>query len=498
MPESFVRPRWLQTRLFGPSVLLLLIVLVGGWLVVDFSREADRIAEETAQAAVQKSQLMSRSFGDTFLATDYVLRDVIGRIDLSHDLVHPTPRPGTTERLQALLQEKVATVVGLEDLVLLNGDCIFVAVAKNPLRGTKSRQRFCDAGHVTPGQSLSIQYMPREKSASHRPVVLMSRTVGSADGVLLGAAMAVVDLQYAQQWIAAFEVGQNDVLTIVDTEGTLLARNPHQAEALGRHTTAPAGQPSFAEVGNAATFTATSPIDGRERIFGLSRLENLPFVAIVGFDKARVLAGWQRRAWQFAIGFCVLALWSVVALRAHLVAVRQGEQMRLLAITDALTGIANRRQLMEVGQREVARARRHGRALSVLILDIDKFKSINDRWGHPTGDRVIQTLARVMQAVVRSQDTAGRLGGEEFAVILPETDASGAWGMAERLREAVEANTDAHADDHTVLHFTASIGTASLAADDASFDTLLQRADQALYQAKAGGRNRVVALTRPA
>ena len=493
MLPPFVRTRLIQTQFFGSGVLLLLIVIIGGWLVVDFSREGDRIVDETARLAVQKSQLMSRSFGDTFLATDYVLRDVIGRTDLAKDLAYPPPQPDTTTRLEALLKEKVSTVVGLEDLVLLNGSCVFVAVAKNPLRGTKSRQRFCTADRVKPGQSLSIQYMPREKSASNRPVVLMSRTVGSSDGVLLGAAMAVIDLQYAQQWIAAFEVGQNDVLTLVDTDGTLLARNPHQAEALGRHTTAPPGQPSFAEVGNAATFTATSPIDGRERIFGLSRLENFPFVAIVGFDKARVFAGWQRRAWQFAIGFCVLALWSVVALRAHLAAVRQGEKMRLLATTDALTGIANRRQIMEIGNREFTRAMRHGRVLSVLILDIDKFKSVNDRWGHPAGDRVIQALARVIQSVVRSQDTGGRLGGEEFAVVLPETDAAGAWGIAERLRKAADASEEAHADDHTVLHFTTSIGIATLTADDASFDAMLQRADKALYRAKEGGRNCSVA-----
>jgi len=492
MPPPIVRPRYSQTLFFGYGALLILIVMVGGWLVVDFSREADRIAGEASRMAVQKAQLMSRSFGDTFLATDYVLRDVIGHTDLARDLAYPSSRPDTTKRLEALLKQKVATVAGLEDLVLLNGDCVFVAVGNFPLRGTRSRQRFCDSARVEPGQSLHIQYMPREKSASKRPVVLMSRTVGSPDGVLLGAAMAVIDLQYTQQWIGAFEVGQDDVLTLVDSEGTLLARNPHQAEALGRHTSAPPGQPGFAEIGSTAAFTSTSPIDGRQRIFGLSRLERFPFIVIVGFDRARTLAGWQRRAWQFAIGFVALALWSVVALRAHLVALRQGERMRLLAITDALTGIANRRQIMGIGNREFHRARRHGRALSVLILDIDKFKSINDRWGHPTGDRVIQDLARVMVAVVRVQDTGARLGGEEFAVVLPETDAAGAWEIAERLRLAVESTDVARAEDGTAVRFTTSIGVATLVPADASFDAMLQRADRALYRAKDGGRNRSV------
>src|SRR5450830_1673026 len=130
MLPPFIRIRLLQTQFFGFGVLALLIAIVGGWLVVDIYREGDRIADETARLAVQKSQLMSRSFGDTFLATDYVLRDVIGRTDLSKGIVYPQPQPDTTARLEALLKEKVATVVGLEDMVLLNGDCVFVAVGK--------------------------------------------------------------------------------------------------------------------------------------------------------------------------------------------------------------------------------------------------------------------------------------------------------------------------------------------------------------------------------
>ncbi|MDD2668358.1 GGDEF domain-containing protein, partial [Zoogloea sp.] len=135
---------------------------------------------------------------------------------------------------------------------------------------------------------------------------------------------------------------------------------------------------------------------------------------------------------------------------------------------------------------------------SVLMLDIDKFKSINDRWGHPAGDRVIQELANVMMFLVRAQDMCGRLGGEEFALILPETDSSGAALIAERLRKTVDESTAVHADDDSVVKFTVSIGIASLTPGDASFDAMLQRADKALYQAKEDGRNRsVIAGNQP-
>jgi diguanylate cyclase (GGDEF)-like protein len=480
------------------GALLLLLVLIGGWLVVDFSQEGERIVAERSRLAIHKSQLINRSFSDTFLAADYVLRDVLGRVSTARDLVYPQPDARVTASLDGLLKEKVTTVTGLTDMVLFNGDCIFIATANYRVHGTKSRQRFCSATRIEPGQSLHIQYMPPDKSVSGRPVVLMSRTVGSPDGALLGGAMVVIDLEFAQEWVATFEVDQDDVLAIVDADGTLLARNPALPEAIGRRTSPPSNQPAFSEFDSAATFTGASPIDGRERIFGLSRLERFPFVVIVGFDKSRVLSGWQHRAWQFAAGYIILSALSLLALRVLLATEQQREDMRKLANTDALTGLANRRYVMDIAEREFSRARRYGNPLSVLMVDIDKFKSINDRWGHPTGDRVIQELANVTICLVRSQDICGRLGGEEFALILPETGPSGAEVMAERLRKKVEVSETAHADDETVVRFTVSIGIASLTPDDSSFDAVLQRADRALYQAKKDGRNcSVVAGSKP-
>ena len=489
MQASALQIRLSQRPLYVAGVLVLALTLMGAWPVADFLQERQRILADAARMAVQKSQLMGRSFSDTFLVTDYVLRDVLGRVNLAQDLVYPHPDASMPGRLDALLKEKISTVAGLSDLVLLNANCTFVAVAMYPFRGSQSRQNFCTESRVAPGQSLRIQYMPQDKSVSKRPVVLMSRIVGSPEGRLVGAAMAVIDLEYAQQWIAVLGVDENDVLTIVDTDGTLLARNPLQPQALGRRTSLPAGVPSFAEIGEANSFVIPSPLDGRERVFGMSRLERVPFVAIVGLDKERVLAAWQRRAWQFTAGFLVLAFCCVVALRAHLATVRQAEAMRVLATTDALTGIANRRHLIDIGNQAFMAAHRDGQALSVLMLDIDKFKSINDRWGHPTGDRVIQKMAQCITSGLRAQDTGGRLGGEEFAVILPGTDVSTALAIAEQLRQAVQAAQVLHSGTTSVIQFTSSIGVAVLMPGDGSFDALLQRADRALYRAKNNGRN---------
>ena len=126
------------------------------------------------------------------------------------------------------------------------------------------------------------------------------------------------------------------------------------------------------------------------------------------------------------------------------------------------------------------------------MIDIDRFKSINDTRGHPTGDKVILCVAEIMMSNVRTQDLAGRVGGEEFAVLLPETDLEGATVIAERLRSAVE-NADVLDENGKILKFTISIGVATNAPRDNSFEQLLGRADKGLFTAKEGGRNRVVA-----
>lgn len=131
-------------------------------------------------------------------------------------------------------------------------------------------------------------------------------------------------------------------------------------------------------------------------------------------------------------------VFSMRLVRALRVQELHATELQRLATIDPLTGVFNRRQFFESGRQEFLRARRYDKTLSLLMLDIDYFKVVNDRWGHPTGDRVLVALAEIISAIVRDQDAVGRLGGEEFAAILPETELSGALASAERLRAAVE------------------------------------------------------------
>ncbi|MBA2779413.1 GGDEF domain-containing response regulator [Billgrantia kenyensis] len=169
------------------------------------------------------------------------------------------------------------------------------------------------------------------------------------------------------------------------------------------------------------------------------------------------------------------------------------ERLEAQAMTDALTGLPNRRHFMQAMDYQYGRIRRHPElSVCVLMLDIDHFKRVNDTYGHAGGDVVLSAFAEAITGQLRETDIAGRLGGEEFAVVLPETDAVGGRRVAEKLRQAVEAMR-VTLEDGTVVQITTSLGLTLMQADDTRPDGALARADGALYRAKREGRNQVVA-----
>src|SRR3954452_9060167 len=164
----------------------------------------------------------------------------------------------------------------------------------------------------------------------------------------------------------------------------------------------------------------------------------------------------------------------------------QGARLEALLREDALTGLSNRRAILTQLGGMVSGARRHGHPLSVAVCDLDRFKNINDTYGHKTGDQVLIAAAHAMATHLRAEDQLGRLGGEEFLVLLPDTDADAAGHFAERMRAEVAAAP-------TPVPVTVSIGIATW--DGEEPEELLHRADEALYAAKDSGRDRVMAAT---
>jgi two-component system cell cycle response regulator len=174
---------------------------------------------------------------------------------------------------------------------------------------------------------------------------------------------------------------------------------------------------------------------------------------------------------------------------------RAHDELAALATTDPLTGLPNHRALVSAVERELAAAARADRVVSVLFIDIDHFKTLNDTLGHAAGDATLRELAALMRGVLRSADTVGRWGGEEFIAVLPETTSPQALDLAERMRSAVAEH---RLDEYGITGVTCSIGTATFPGDGHDRATLIDRADRAMYAAKRMGRNQSFAASDPA
>lgn len=174
----------------------------------------------------------------------------------------------------------------------------------------------------------------------------------------------------------------------------------------------------------------------------------------------------------------------------------QMKKLKKLSITDDLTGLLNRRYLLDRMEEELSRSLRYNRQMSVLMLDLDHFKQINDSFGHPAGDRILEGVAVTIMNSIRTIDIAARYGGDEFVIVLPETDTGMALLIAERLRSSIaETPPAATRDNASPVSLTVSIGIACCPQHGATVDGLLKCVDEALYQAKDRGKNRTELCT---
>ncbi len=214
------------------------------------------------------------------------------------------------------------------------------------------------------------------------------------------------------------------------------------------------------------------PIISQQKVLGVAqwtRSASLPFTA----NDALQLAGLVPH-----VGVAVESL-------------RARNRIRDLAATDGLTGLYNHRRIAELLRDEMRRAARYNRPLSVLMLDLDAFKSLNDTYGHQSGDDLLKHVAKILRASVRTVDKVGRYGGEEFIIVMPETHKDDAFLLAERIRSAVEEQGFILVAGEEV-HRTVSVGVASYPEDGLNPAEVIQRADEALYRAKGSGRNCVI------
>ena len=487
------RPGWPRSRrtLVGVGILAPLgMVAVCSVMLLELRQDAWDKARQTSENLLQ---VIERDIDRNIEIIDLALRSTIENLNL-HDLEELKP-----DYRQRILFDRAINAKDLNALLVLDqyGNSIYDAQGWPPRRYNNADRAYFKAHQANPDLGLGITGPIMSRSVG-KPVIILSRRTGTPGSSFSGVVLGSLSLSYFDRLFEHIKLGRNGTISLFHADGTRIMRHPASKADL-----APGLAPGFAASPNfqrflreeRGSFVGVTPSDGTERLYTFAKVGDLPLHLAVALSMDEIEAEWRQKA--LVIGLLVLALCGVAIGLALLVGreLRQRSaaeaELAQLSRTDALTGLPNRRAFEEAFGRTFAEARRHGGPVGLLVVDADHFKRYNDRFGHAVGDQVLQALARALSAALRRPaDLVARVGGEEFAILMPDTDAEGAAHVAERVHEAV-SDLVVETGGESVGRITVSIGLAfGLPRQGGTPADLFGLADAALYEAKATGRNR--------
>lgn len=333
--------------------------------------------------------------------------------------------------------------------------------------------------HRQPGSALYVGPPLLSKVHQGRWFFPISEAMRNDRGELQRVLVVIVDVAVLRERLAMRHFRSGNTQALMTTDGRIYTRTPDHARHVGRTVLRPEELGRLSPERPYALIISPSQLDSEERIIAFRHLGSYPMVAVATVSVPELLTAWRTRlAIVVALWFAISAGIVVLARRATAIGNKQVEY----ATMDSLTGVHNRRSIMAWAH-DLGRSREPSGQLSLLMIDIDHFKQINDRFGHLAGDHVIRKVSHLLRDEVRGSDIVGRYGGEEFLVLMPETGASGATHVAEKLRESISQQVKDPAP------VTVSIGVATMDASEADLEAALASADAALYAAKQAGRN---------
>lgn len=397
----------------------------------------------------------------------------------------------------ALLFDRAGTARYLGSLLALD--------AKGNIR-FDSRSDKARSGNFADRDYFLMQVAPYEGTYLSNPFVgrlgnkemsiALSRRISGEKGEFLGIAVAALRTSFFESLFDEVKLGPDSSIRLVNMDGIIIATHP-DVEGVDDVGVDMSASPLFRQmnVTPRVPFFFTSA-DGIERLYLTRKIAEFPLLLAVGLSTTEVLREWQSQAFVALVLTLAACSFIVLLFAALRTALRESQKMEAhmqsMAQTDSLTGMPNRRALDVAIASEMRRSRRHNTPLSILMIDIDHFKDVNDSYGHSVGDEVLHRMGQfIMDKCRRAGDLAARYGGEEFTVLLPGTKPDEATMFAQTLRTGIMEMVPSLASP-SLKQVTVSIGVASNSADTAMTpDDLLKRADLALYVAKEAGRNRV-------
>ena len=478
------------------------VILCAAILVIALLTVCGAVLYEARQDAMQRAKTVSENL--SMVAQRDIQRN-LEIIDLSlQAMVRGAENPEVMalppRQRDAVMFDQALTAKYLGAVLILdaNGNIMLDAGHVMPRAQNYADREYFQAQKANPNLGLLISRPVTSRLMHDGSVIIgLSRRINQPDGTFAGIALITVSVGYFHDLFSGLNIGPHGAIGLFEHDGTLLMRLPMVSSAVSTIR----GGVNFGRFSGEASgaFLGRSSIDGVKRLFVHTQIEPFGLHLVISPAEDDVYAAWRRRAW--VIGSAMVMLGLGYLLLAELLSSelkrrsRVEEELRMLSRTDALTTVGNRRHFDEMLDREWKRAKRDGTELSVLFVDVDKFKQFNDRYGHERGDDVLRSVALTMKRELkRPADFAARYGGEEFAMVLPQTDRRGAILLARQVTRAVQAmGMPNESSEHRVV--TISIGCATLDRES-SFDSataLLKAADEALYRAKHNGRNTVEA-----
>ena len=396
-----------------------------------------------------------------------------------------------------VLFDRAASAKYLGSMLVMDalGNVVIDSGSDTPRAGNFSDREYfkVQRGNPNAGLYISDPYLSRLRNSA--PSIGLSRRLSHRDGSFAGIVLLAVNIAYFHDLFAGLTLGPHGSLSLIGKDGAMLMRQPYDPSVIGRNIKNAATFRRFMSAPE-GSFSETASIDGVRRLYWFANFPRAPLVIMAAASEEDIYAPWRRRALtigslmaMFGAAFIALSVMLGMQLRRRM---RAESELQMLARTDGLTGLNNRRSLGEILDQEWRRAKRSQSVLSLLFVDIDRFKGYNDTYGHQAGDDTLAAVARcIADNIRRPADSAARYGGEEFIVVLPDTSAAGASLIAEKIRSAICACRIEHAGSEFGC-VTASIGAVSREPQvDDDVTTVIKAADEALYNAKATGRNKV-------
>ncbi|WP_130928755.1 sensor domain-containing diguanylate cyclase [Pseudomonas sp. Sample_20] len=489
-------PKALSLSLIGFVLLVCLsLILATAWQIVQSSGERVDAAKITVSNIVLAAEQQAR---DTMLQADNTLRDLAERV------AHDGSGPDQQERLTKLMARQVNDIEGVQGLFIFDAQGNWMANSFSEGLQTKNNgdRAYFRYHREHDDQSIHVGSIVESRTTGDM-VIPISRRIQTADGAFAGVALATVPVSYFQSFFKRMAVDDEGVIFLALDNGELLARRPTVAALMTTNLSKGEIFSRYLPESDSGTAVIKSIVDGIERIYAYRRLAGLPIVAAAGVSYEHVFAPWWSYVYQSValVGSIILALailGSLLYRQIQQLLVAEYElkiirkELEVIAHTDSLTSLANRRSFDLAIDKEWKRATRNQTSISVILLDIDLFKQYNDRYGHLSGDDCLVHVANLIAANVnRPGDIAARYGGEEFVVLLPDTELAGAVMVAENIRLSLSnANLQHSASPFGIVTISSGVVSTSRTGEKSPKEFLVE-ADRLLYAAKSQGRNRV-------